>query len=112
MKRFLIHYLLTMLALVVSVLALAVALATRAGAAEYTHISDVGVGCYYIRSVTNDCEDLRSEAEDYLAKRHWVCADVIYITLEGSRERVRCRGFDNSIIDYVSQPDGNFKLLR
>ena len=74
-------------------------------AAEYT--------CYFSRdTVTADCKGDAEEAGDYLVKRGWVCADIIYINWHGTTETVRCRGYDGSVLDYVSDSSGNFQFKR
>jgi hypothetical protein len=86
------------------VLLLALAVVRQAGAAE---------SCYFTRgSVSADCDSQRVEAEDYLAKSHQSCALVIYISWSGTRETVRCRGYDGATLDYVSGTDGNLHFMR
>jgi hypothetical protein len=61
---------------------------------------------------TTECIGMREEAEDYLAKSHQSCAAVVYITMQGKREHVRCRGYDGSTLDYISDDTGNLKFTR
>lgn len=65
------------------------------------------VACYFTQpGVSADCVSFRDEAKDYLAKSNQSCASVIYITLQGTTETVRCRMYDGGILDYVSNNAG------
>jgi hypothetical protein len=86
-------------------------LADRCSAAEpLPEYAPITESCYYTSqhgAPTESCVANREEAEDYLAKRHWSCAAVLYVIWQGSTESVRCRGFDGGVIDYISGTDGN-----
>lgn len=70
--------------------------------------------CYFLAPghVSADCVGLRDEAEDYLAKSHQSCADIVYIAFEGTREKVRCHGYEGETLDYMSGADGNLRLVK
>jgi hypothetical protein len=73
--------------------------------------------CYFVQMPgmtppSAECVAYREEAEDYLAKSHQSCAAVVYITQQGKREHVRCRGYDGATLDYVSDDSGNLKFTR
>jgi hypothetical protein len=73
--------------------------------------------CYYDvrwspRGVSYKCEAYRTEAEDYIAKRHWACVSTIYVIWQGHTETVRCRSLTGGVADYVSMSDGNLYFLR
>jgi len=86
-------------------------LADRCNAAEpLPEYAPITSSCYFTSqhgAPSADCAGFRDEAEDYLAKRRWSCAAVLYVIWQGSTESVRCRGFDGGVIDYISGTDGN-----
>jgi len=61
----------------------------------------------------SDCLSEESEANDTLARWHFSCSYVIYVTLDAlSGWQVRCRTYGGGVVDYYSNPTGHVWEIR